>query len=364
MRILDRYILKAFVGPFLFGIFAFTSIFIGTGTLFKIAQYITQYGASIWAVTRAFFLAMPSIVVLTFPMAVLLASLMAFSKLSATSEITVMRAGGQSFLRLATPVYVLALVISLCTVAFNEYVVPATNHAYQSIIRNEIMKEATPRTQNHIVLKTMDGDNISTLMYAREYNADTKQLKGITVQQFSNGNVSQMENAQTAKWTGQYWIMYNGTIYDLSTKGAGIERTMIFTEQVLPIKRNPDQLSRDQMKPEEMTIKQLREQIKAYKSSYVDTSELEMELYQRFSIPLASFVFALIGAPLGLQKTRSSSSSVGFGVSVLIIFIYYGVMTFTAALGKGDVLPPVVAAFIPDGIGVLAGLFLNWRASK
>ena len=45
MRLLDKYILKAFVGPFLFGVFAFTSIFIGTGTLFRIAQYITEYGA-------------------------------------------------------------------------------------------------------------------------------------------------------------------------------------------------------------------------------------------------------------------------------------------------------------------------------
>lgn len=54
MRILDKYILKAFIGPFLFGIFAFTSIFIGTGTLFRIAQYITEYGASLWSVTRAF----------------------------------------------------------------------------------------------------------------------------------------------------------------------------------------------------------------------------------------------------------------------------------------------------------------------
>ena len=42
MRLLDKYILKAFVGPFLFGVFAFTSIFIGTGTLFRIAQYITE----------------------------------------------------------------------------------------------------------------------------------------------------------------------------------------------------------------------------------------------------------------------------------------------------------------------------------
>ena len=87
MRLLDKYILKAFVGPFLFGVFAFTSIFIGTGTLFRIAQYITEYGAPLLLVMKAFVLALPSIVILTFPMSVLLASLMTFSRLSSTSEI-------------------------------------------------------------------------------------------------------------------------------------------------------------------------------------------------------------------------------------------------------------------------------------
>ena len=97
MRLLDKYILKAFVGPFLFGVFAFTIIFIGTGTLFRIAQYITEYGAPLLLVMQAFVLALPSIVILTFPMSVLLASLMTFSRLSSTSEIVVMRASYKSY---------------------------------------------------------------------------------------------------------------------------------------------------------------------------------------------------------------------------------------------------------------------------
>ena len=55
---------------------------------------------------------------------------------------------------------------------------------YQTIVREEIMKNATPQTQNHIVLKAMNGDELGTLMYAKSYNAETKQLSMITVQQF------------------------------------------------------------------------------------------------------------------------------------------------------------------------------------
>ena len=249
MRLLDKYILKAFVGPFLFGVFAFTSIFIGTGTLFRIAQYITEYGAPLLLVMKAFVLALPSIVILTFPMSVLLASLMTFSRLSSTSEIVVMRAGGLSFLRLAMPVYIIALMISIGAVAFNEFVVPRTNHMYQTIVREEIMKNATPQTQNHIVLKAMNGDELGTLMYAKSYNAETKQLSMITVQQFGEGGkLQQVENADTAIWNGQYWVMQNGIIYDVSA-GDGVERTMKFKEQSLPIKSAPKDIQQDQRKP-------------------------------------------------------------------------------------------------------------------
>ena len=342
MRLLDKYILKAFVGPFLFGVFAFTSIFIGTGTLFRIAQYITEYGAPLLLVMKAFFLAMPSIILLTFPMSVLLGSLMAFSRLSSTSEIVVMRAGGLSFLRLAMPVYILALLISIGAVAFNEFVVPRTNNMYQTIVREDIMKNASPQTQNH---------------------SESKKLSMITVQQFNDkGELQQVENAENAEWNGQVWVMHSGIIYDVSA-GEGVERTMKFKEQVLPIKSSPNEVQQDQRKPEELTIKELRHQIKAYKAAYTNSNKLEMEMYQRFTIPLASFVFALVGAPLGLQKQRSSSS-IGFGISILIIFIYYGVMTFAGALGKGGALPTWMAAMIPDTLGIIAGLYLNWRVSR
>ncbi len=363
MRILDKYILKAFIGPFLFGIFAFTSIFVGTGTLFRIAQYITEYGASIWSVTRAFLLALPNIVILTFPMSVLLGSLMTFGRLSGTSEIIVMRAGGQNFLRLATPVYVMAFLISLFSIAFNEYVVPQANHAYQTIIREEIIKQATPQTQEHIVLKNVTDQKINTLMYAGKYDGATKLLSDITVQQFTNGEVTQIERAKTAHWNGQYWIMHDGAIYDINASGEGIDRTLKFDEQVLPIAQEPEKLKHLQQKPEEMTIKEIRQHIKAMEVTDGKITEWQMEMYQRFTIPIASFIFALVGAPLGLQKQRSSSS-IGFGISVLVIFIYYGVMTLSGALGKGGAMPPLLAAWIPNLLGVVAGLYLNWRVSK
>ena len=108
MRILDRYILKELLGPFFFGICLFASILVGTGPLFRIAQYISQYGASLWTCVKLLVYSLPAIIALTFPMAMLLASLMAFGRLSSSSEIVAMKCGGLSFYRLATPVFLVA----------------------------------------------------------------------------------------------------------------------------------------------------------------------------------------------------------------------------------------------------------------
>ena len=94
LRLLDRYVLKELLYPFVFGIAAFSSIFIASTMLFKITQYMTKYGAPLETVARLFMYNLPEVINYTFPMSMLLAALMAFGKLSGSSEITAMKAGG------------------------------------------------------------------------------------------------------------------------------------------------------------------------------------------------------------------------------------------------------------------------------
>lgn len=362
MRILDKYIIKELLGPFIFGICAFSSVFIGTSTLFRIAQYITKYGASLFTVTKLFIYSLPSIIVLTFPMSMLLASLLTFGRLSGSSEITAMKSGGISFYRLAAPVFAVAFFVSIFAVAFNEFVVPQSNAAYNYIVRYEIEKNTAPKSQEHIVIKDVKDGELERLTYARKYDESTATMNAVTIEEFDNGNLVRVENAEKAVWQTNRWIMYNGIIHDLSAEGH-LERTLRFEQQIMPVDKNPTAISREQKKPEEMTIKELKQQIAIFKREYVKSSLYEVELYQRLSIPMASFVFALIGTPLGLQPHRSSSS-IGLGISIIIIFIYYTIMTITTALGQGGALPAVLAAWIPDMIGIIAGFFLIRKASQ
>ena len=286
MRILDKYVLKEFIGPFLFGVCAFTAVFIGTGTLYRIANLINQYGASMWDAFRVLVLALPSIIVVTFPMSVLLGSLMAFGKLSGNSEMIVMRTGGQNFIRLAMPIFVAALLISLGTTAFNEYVVPRANNAYNTIIDQEIKHKVAPTTQDHIILKDVKGHDINSLMYARQYDSNVKQLRDITVQEFENDKLMRVEKADYADWNGTKWVMHQGIIYDVSV-GDQVTRQMTFQNQELPISQRPNRISESQKKPDEMTIRELRDQIKLLDENAVDTNKMKVEMYNRFAMPMA-----------------------------------------------------------------------------
>ena len=362
MRILDKYIIKELLGPFIFGIASFSSVFIGTGTMLRIAQFVTQYGAPLSSVVKLFIYSLPPIIVLTFPMSMLLAALLAFGRLSGSSEITAMRSGGISFYRLAMPVFIVALFVSIFAIFFNELVVPRSTIAYNTVVREEIQKNTILKSQEHIVIKDVKNGSLEHLTYARKFDESTSTMYAVAIQDFEGDRLMRVENAEKAVWQDNRWIMYNGTIHDLTAEGK-IDRTMQFEQQVMPVVKAPNAISNEQKKAEEMTIKELKQHIKILEREYVKADNYKVELHQRLAIPMASFIFALIGTPLGLQPNRSSSS-IGLGISIIIIFIYYTIMTVTTALGQGGAIPAALAAWIPNIAGIIVGFLLIRKASR
>ena len=120
LRLLDRYVLSELLYPFIFGIASFSSIFIASSMLYRITQYMTKYGASWDSVAWLFFYSLPEVINYTFPMSMLLASLMAFGKLSGSSEIIAMKSGGISYYRIVAPVLIVAFIVSMFSVVWAE----------------------------------------------------------------------------------------------------------------------------------------------------------------------------------------------------------------------------------------------------
>ena len=367
IRILDKYIFREVFYTFLFAICAFSIVFIGSGTLFRIARFITDYGASFSSVVKIFVYSLPGVVIWTFPMSMLLTSLLTFGRMSGSSEINAMKSCGIGFFRIATPAIILGLSISIFAVWFNEYIVPWANSAYARVVNYEIKGNTAPQSQEHVIIKDVAQGKINRIIYARQYDSATERMVGVNIQLFENGKAKQVENAEYAEWGGDVWTMHNGVIYDIvddskEGKTPG-KHTMKFKSQVLPVKMSPRDVLNQQKRPEEMTIKELRERIAILDSQFVKTKKLETELYQRFTVPLASLVFTLVGVPLGLQPNRHSSS-MGFATSIIIIFFYYTLMVIGGAIGNGGVLPPAIAVWLPNFVGLIAGLYLMYKASK
>ncbi len=360
LRLLDKYVLKELLYPFIFGVASFSSIFIASSLLFKIVQYITAYWAPIPTVARLFLYSLPEIVNYTFPMAVLLAALMAFGKLSGNSEIVAMKSGGVSYYRIVAPVIVVGFVVSIFSVIWAEKVVPPTKHEAKRILDVEIRGDAKPKTQEHVVIKTLKG-NTQRITYARSFNEKTGIMRDVTIEEFNKKRLSRVQTAKTARWENNKWVLRNGNVFTMDEK-EGIVSKAEFKKQVIPINTTPREISWEQKSINEMTLGELRGYVKVLERQKLPTSDLWTEIFMRFAIPLASFVFALLGAPLGTQRQRSGSS-IGMGISVIVIFMYYGIMAFATGLGKGGVIPPLLAAMLPNIICFVAGIFMLKRAN-
>ena len=360
MRILDKYIITELMWPFIFGVCAFSSMFIGGGTMYRIAQYISKFGASTVVVAKLFIYSLPGVVVLTFPMSTLLATLLCYGRLSASSELIAMRAAGLSFYRLTAPVLITAFFISAFAVVFSETVVPAANEAYNATVNAEIKGNTRPKSQEHMVILEKSKDGIGRLTYARRYDETTAVMQQVTVQEFENNSPVRIETADTAVRYDGGMALANGTIQDIIS--ADSSRTMFFNQQYLPVEEKPAKVSVAQKHSDEMTIPELKRAAAKLPDGERKKNTYLIELHKRAAIPSACLFFALVGAPLALSSPRTSSSS-GLGYSIIIIFLYYMVMTVGTTMGQNGVLPAMLAAWLPNIAALVTGLYLLRRAA-
>lgn len=365
LKTVNKYIYKELIAPFFFGVAAFTGIFIGTDLIFKLTEYYTEWGVNVITLIRLFFLSLPAIIVVTFPMASLLGTIMAYNRLSGDSEITAMRAGGISVIAIVMPALLMGLVTSGVTIAINEFLVPEANYQSEQIIYQFKHGEQRPETQYDLFLNPIDSQTHRPdyMLYARTFNADSGEMKNVVVQIFENGHPARVLEAQSAKWLTDGWHFYNGTVYflDKSNRQPALEFSSYRSREDIHSPAQAGKLGKD---IDEMNIRQLREKITLQEEQGRTAYEERVELHQRFAIPLASFIFALLAAPLGIKPQRSAGSATGFGISIIIIFIYYILMTVGDALGSKGSIAPWLGAWLQNIVIFLVGSIMLYRSAR
>jgi lipopolysaccharide export system permease protein len=355
IKILDRYIFLELLEPFLFGLGSFTAILSSSMLMFELVRAVIQKGMPLAIALQIFALKLPGIMIYIFPMATLLAALLAFSRLSHDSEVIAFRASGLTLFRLIVPVVVFGLLVSFVNLAFSELIMPEASKTATNLLIATTTK-TQPKLQKNVFLPEMERGSLKRIFYAESMQGE--EMTGVVVQEFSQGKLGQIINARTARWVkGQsQWLFRDGTVYLLAENGE-YRHVIRFAEQYVAIKYTPADFSTGDRNPDEMNINNLRDYIALKEKMGVQTTDLKIQLNMKFAIPFASLVFALLGAPLGLSPRRASGS-IGLGISIIVIFFYYITMFIAMAIGEMKVIPPGLAAWLPNLATGAVGLYI------
>lgn len=371
--VLDYYIIQELLPPFLFGVGAFTSIGIAIGALFELVRQVTEAGLPISTAMQVFFLKLPDFLVLSFPMAVLLSTLMTYGRLSSDSELIALRSCGISVYRIVLPAIVMSLVVTGLTFVFNEFIVPAANYRATLTLQQALNQERPPFQEKNIFyqefgeVKQPEGGTereLVRIFYARRF--DGTKMKGLTILDFSERGLNQIVTAERATWNMQdnTWDFSNGTIYLVSADGS-YRNIIKFEDQQLKLPRTPLDLASRGRDYGEMSIAQAQERLALLRQGNDENKirKLEVRIQQKYAFPFVCVVFGLVGSALGTRPQRASKST-SFGISVLLIFGYYLLAFISGSLGQLNILSPFLAAWLPIGVTLGVGILFLMRAAR
>jgi lipopolysaccharide export system permease protein len=154
-------------------------------------------------------------------------------------------------------------------------------------------------------------------------------------------------------WTGKEWRIDNGVRREFKTGG---EEAVPFEKPVtFHFRWSPADLATSQVKPEQMDIPNLMRFISRVKESGGKIHQWQTDLHSRIAFPFSNVIIILLSAPLAYNR-RKKSLAVGFGMSLAICFIYFGLIKMGQTLGHGGVLDPVTAAWLGNAIMAAAGV--------
>ncbi|WP_069789371.1 LptF/LptG family permease [Cyanobacterium sp. IPPAS B-1200] len=373
ISLMDKYVLGEIIIPFLFGIGLFTALGLSIGTLFELIRRVTESGLFVGVAAQIFLLRVPEFIVLAFPMSLLLATLVAYSRLSSDSEIIALRSVGINLFRLVIPALIFSLSITGITFFINDVVTPSTNRQ-AAVTLQQALNQVQPNLSQRNILYPEYADIVSNdgsvnyglarLFYAEEFNGN--QMKYLTILDFSREGVNQVLTAETAEWNirENIWDFFNGTIYAIATDGSS-RNVVRFQHQQLALPRAPLDFANRPLSYNEMSISQAQ--------SYLETAKLEgnqnearklaVKIQSKIALPFVCIVFAMMGSALGIRPQNTGKAK-SFGICIAIILAYYIISFMGESLAISGILNPFMGAWLGNIIGLTLGSWLLYMNIK
>ena len=371
--LLDRWLLGELIGPLLFAIAMFTVLALTVGVLVELVRQIAEFNLPVLIAIQVLLQRLPSFLVLSFPMATLFATLLAYGRLSTNSELTALRSVGVSATRMIIPALVLALVMSSLTFLFNDVLVPRSNRAAEVTLRRALGKAISTEKGDNIIyprfgrVEEPDGSSskgLLQLFYANKFRDGT--MTRVTLLDFSRAGFTQMLLAESAEWNKQEakWEFLNGQILTLTPSGSTTSAD--FDRYLYPFSAAPIRIAKLPKDANNMTVAEAlqAEQLLQSAGDLKGARKLQVRIQEKFTFPMACLVFGLIGSSLGAKPNNRTSRGQGFALSIVMILVYYLLAFSFSALGVKGTLPAVLAAWSPVLISLAGGGFLLRQASR
>lgn len=360
IKILDIYLVRQFVQTIVFGLLVFTLIFVIIDMMENLDDFIDEDVPG-KIVVQYYFVFIPEILRLMMPVGVLLACLFVAGKMSNHNELTALKAAGINLYRFMTPFVITSLIISVLSVYFGGYVVPAANK-HKVFIERNYMNRGVIKTGTNIFFQ----DSKSRIVSIGSFNVIIQQANRVSIQEFNPIDIKQMVSRLDAvkmKYDSSKntWKMYNGAKRTFVYGAENLEEFTLLELDYLNF--TPDEVVKKQTKAEEMTLPELEQFAEEQLQSGNNPRRILIDYHSRYAFAFASFVVVLFGLPISSNK-RKGGLAIQFGLNVLITFVYLVFMQISKSFGKNGLLEPILTAWFANIVFFVAAIVNIIRVGK
>jgi lipopolysaccharide export system permease protein len=364
-RILYRYTLREMMAPAALGLVLFTFVLL-LARLLRLIELVVNRGLPASQVAALFAYLLPAFLEVTVPMAMLLAILVAFGRLSADSEITALRSAGVSLYQLTPAVATMVAASTLVTALLAIYARPWGHRE----LRLALFDIARTRASAGIRPQVFNDEFSGLTIYTERIEPATDRLVHVLIADHRDpeqqNTIFSSEGSLVSDPARRRVTLHllDGIIYTRQATGRAEYRTEFESYEVnLDLEAALAGLSEQESDPKELTLGALVERIDAKRATGERATAELAEYHRKFAIPFACVVFGLLALPLGVQPGRAVKSR-GFTVAIAVIFAYYILLSVGQALAEEERVPPALGLWLPNLALGLVGLVSFRRAAR
>ncbi len=362
MKIIEKYVFKSFIGAFLFCIVLLMVLGV-IGDILGFLDDIFKKGIPLSSIFSFYLYLAPFAFVNMIPFASLLGSVYVFNTLSKNHEVTAFITSGLSLWKLMRPVLITTFVLCLITFIVNDKFVPGTMEKANRIRQQELAQKGGKKGQK-IKDLAIYGEG-GQIIYAKSFDEGAKTLYNVIIHKKGSLNaISEKVSARVVTWQeNNTWMGEDVMIFRVDPEGNFTQDPQIYKKKEVDIGEIPKNFVDSQWNPQLMSYGQLKKYLKIFGvGASSSVRRLLVDLNYKLSFPFTALVTVMVGIPLSIETGRASAL-IGMARGIMVAMLYLPVMAICLALGKGGVLPPVLAAWMSNIIFACVGAYYVHRKS-